>query len=542
MDIHAIIWIYTLFTEMIRVRQLIEALSARERRSLLRLIAMAPPPEALVPARYPAALLTALGGAVCPSNEAFAHLKYCLLGVIAEEALKRPEITPATIVQVLEQVLAGENAALAADAAAAAASAARVLRSKTTADFAARLTATRAAMDALALGPLRYDTVVRMDVRGGALEGHPDAVAPAQIFEVKLTGQVQKNWDAFLLQLYSYDVLSGDRLGDRLDVKLEDRLGDRLEVKLEERLSNTLFVVLPMQAVVVRCAPWPVGARAKWRAILAATAAARLAPPAMPAAQQAALNAGAVIRYEFGIGSHAARLPSLAETIRGLPRGRPAQIFLGSPRGGALRISDADVAAAAAAVASTSARLYVHAPYTINLCRNGSVDCLLQQLQVAAAIGCRGVVVHVGKAVGLPDAMANMRANVLAAAAGATAECPLLIETPAGQGTETLTDRDEFLAFVASVSLGAPVGNQVGAPVVAICVDTCHVFACGHDPADFVARARATNLLRLVHFNDSAGACGSRVDRHAAIGAGLIGADRMRELAVLSTGIDMIVE
>jgi deoxyribonuclease-4 len=541
---------------MIRVRQLIEALSACERRSLLRLIAMAPPPEALVPARYPAALLTALGGAVCPSNEAFAHLKYCLLGVIAEEALKRPKITPATIVQVLEQVLAGENAALAADAVAAAASAARVLRSKTTADFAARLTATRAAMVAVAQGPLRYDTVVRMDVRGGALEGHPDAVAPAQIFEVKLTGQVQKNWDAFLLQLYSYDVLSGDRLsgdvlsGDRLsgDVLSGDRLsgdvlsGDRLDVKIEERLSNTLFIVLPMQAVVVRCAPWPVGARAKWRAILAATAAARLAPPEMPAAQQAALNAGAVIRYEFGIGSHVARLPSLAETIRGLPRGRPAQIFLGSPRGGALRISDAEVAAAAAAVASTSARLYVHAPYTINLCRNGSVDCLLQQLQVAAAIGCRGVVVHVGKAVGLPDAMANMRANVLAAAAGATGECPLLIETPAGQGTETLTDRDEFLAFVASVSLGAPVGNQVGAPVVAICVDTCHVFACGHDPADFVARARATNLLRLVHFNDSAGACGSRVDRHAAIGAGLIGADRMRELAVLSTGIDMIVE
>ena len=157
---------------------------------------------------------------------------------------------------------------------------------------------------------------------------------------------------------------------------------------------------------------------------------------------------------------------------------------------------------------------------------------------MAAAIGCRGVVVHVGKAVGLPDALANMRANVVAAAAGATSECPLLIETPAGQGTETLTDRDEFLAFVASAQGGA----QGGAPVVAICVDTCHVFACGHDPADFVARARATGLLRLVHFNDSAGAFGSRVDRHAEIGAGLIGADRMRELAVLSTGIDMVVE
>lgn len=495
---------------MLRVRQLIEALSAREQRALLRLIAMAPPPEALAAARYPAALLAALGGA-SSANKEFARLKYCLLGVVAEEALRLPVITPAALVQVLERVLAGEDAALAADAAAAAVVATRVLRSKTTADFAARLTATRAAMDAVALGPLQYDAVVRMDVRGGALEGHPDATAPAQIFEVKLTGQVQKNWDAFLLQLYSYSALRAQ--------------------------DESLFIVLPMQALVVRCAPWPAGARAQWRAILAAAAAARLAAPALPAAQQAALNAGALIRHEFGIGAHVARMPSLADTILGLPWGRPAQIFLGSPRGGALRVSAADAAAAAAAVVATNARLYVHAPYTINLCRmDNGVNCLLQHLQVAAAIGCRGVVVHVGKAVGLPDAIANMRANVIAAAAGATGECPLLIETPAGQGTETLTDRDEFLTFVAEASLGAPF------PTVAICVDTCHVFACGHDPADFIARARATGLLRLVHFNDSAGACGSRVDRHAEIGAGLIGADRMRELAVLSTGIDMVVE
>ena len=495
---------YTLFTEMLRVRQLIEALSAREQRALLRLIAMAPPPEALAPARYPAALLAALGSARSADAD-FARLKYILLGVVAEEALRLPVVTPAALVQVLERVLAGENAALAAD------QAARALRSKTTADFAARLTATRAAMDAVALGPLQYGAVVQMEVRGGALEGHPDAIAPAQIFEVKLTGQVQKNWDMFLLQLYSYSAL--------------------------QEHNESIFIVLPMQALVVRCAPWPVGARAKWRANLAAAAAARLAPPALPAAQQAALNAGAAIRYEFGIGAHVARMPSLADTILGLPRGRPAQIFLGSPRGGALRISDADVAAAAEAVAATNSRLYVHAPYTINLCRmDNGVNCLLQQLRMAAAIGCRGVVVHVGKAVGLPDAMANMRANVVAAAAGATSECPLLIETPAGQGTETLTDRDEFLAFVVETTLGAPF------PTVAICVDTCHVFACGHDPADFVARARATGLLRLVHFNDSAGAFGSRVDRHAEIGAGLIGADRMRELAVLSTGIDMVIE
>jgi endonuclease IV len=75
-------------------------------------------------------------------------------------------------------------------------------------------------------------------------------------------------------------------------------------------------------------------------------------------------------------------------------------------------------------------------------------------------------------------------------------------------------------------------------------VDTCHVFACGHDPLDYVIQAYHTGLLRLVHFNDSETACGACVDRHAYIGTGHIGPNKMKEIAEFcaSVRVDMVVE
>jgi deoxyribonuclease-4 len=64
-----------------------------------------------------------------------------------------------------------------------------------------------------------------------------------------------------------------------------------------------------------------------------------------------------------------------------------------------------------------------------------------------------------------------------------------------------------------------------------VCLDTCHVFAAGHDltapggpDALIHALGDAAGRVRLVHANDSAAACGSHRDRHANIGGGQIGA------------------
>jgi deoxyribonuclease-4 len=194
-------------------------------------------------------------------------------------------------------------------------------------------------------------------------------------------------------------------------------------------------------------------------------------------------------------------------------------------------MKDEDIAAASAATATTAVRLYIHSPYIINLCQEPGtkedygVMCLIKHLQYSSAMGLRGVVVHVGKStkMDLVTAMSHMRTNLLQAMEHATDECPILLETPAGQGSETLTIYDEFVSFVRSFASAR----------LRICVDTCHVFAAGQSPLEYIQKVHTldASLLKLVHFNDSSAPCGSCVDRHAFIGTGEIGIETMTEIA-----------
>ena len=61
---------------------------------------------------------------------------------------------------------------------------------------------------------------------------------------------------------------------------------------------------------------------------------------------------------------------------------------------------------------------------------------------------------------------------------------------------------------------------------------------------DYLKAAHETGLLRLIHFNDSATTCGACVDRHAYIGTGHIGLEKMAQLGAFGAeiGVDMVVE
>ena len=163
---------------------------------------------------------------------------------------------------------------------------------------------------------------------------------------------------------------------------------------------------------------------------------------------------------------------------------------------------------------------------------------LCKNLQYATAIGARGVVVHVGKSTTqtVPVAIAAMCENLREAVEFATADCPILLETPAGQGTEVLRTWADFAGFVA----------EFNDPRLRICVDTCHVFATGHQPLNFIKELteKYPGFTQLIHFNDSATPCGSCVDRHAFIGQGHVGIDQMCLIAhyAKSYAIPMIIE
>lgn len=108
----------------------------------------------------------------------------------------------------------------------------------------------------------------------------------------------------------------------------------------------------------------------------------------------------------------------------------------------------------------------------------------------------------------------------------------LLLEVTAGQGS-SVGYRFEHLAYILEkVKKRLPIG---------ICIDTCHIFAAGYDirtpeacDATLEEFSRVVGLEHLYafHFNDSAKALGTRVDRHADLGKGLIGLDAFRYLMV----------
>jgi deoxyribonuclease-4 len=460
-------------------------LNSVERQELKKLL----PPKLKMPeepddVRYPAALLSAL--AVASPGE-----QYGFLGYIAEDLLALPpvEVTVERLCTVAEERCPTLTPELQT----------KIVKSKTTEPFLEHIRETRKKMRfAAGLAELRHEETV-----GNALlEGHPDYRTDTRIFEVKMTGQLKKNWVDFLFQVFAYAALAPE--------------------------VTDVYLVLPIQEIL-----WHHDVRSwtkknEYRVYLEA------------AIGKKGDNTAAAHELVCSccIGCHMHKQKSLALTVFGLPPDRPSQIFLAGPQSSKLEIADEELAAAGSIVSN----YFIHSPYIINLCTKASADneafhtrLLIKNLQYGSAAGAKGVVVHVGKSTTQPlsEALATMRANLLEAMEHATPTCPILLETPAGQGSEVLCDQAEFIAFV----------QAINDPRLCICVDTCHVFACGHDPLDYIKKVPA-GFLKLIHFNDSAALAGSRLDRHAFVGEGHIGLARMTEIAHYgrANGVPMLIE
>jgi len=208
------------------------------------------------------------------------------------------------------------------------------------------------------------------------------------------------------------------------------------------------------------------------------------------------------------------------------------QVFVSNPRSWALTQADAAQEAAlreAAAVAGIP--LFVHAPYLVNVAspdprlRALSAGSIRHSLARGAAVGARGVVVHTGSATdGSRDAgLGRVRETLLPILEDIGADAPdVLLEPMAGQGHALCSLVTELGPYLDALSWH---------PRAGICLDTCHLFAAGHDLASPAGLATmlaefdgiAAGRLRLVHANDSRECCGSTRDRHEAIGKGQIG-------------------
>lgn len=256
--------------------------------------------------------------------------------------------------------------------------------------------------------------------------------------------------------------------------------------------------------------------------------------------------ASAITLFEtYKIGRHIGKKPKLLQTVNTLPKDRPSQIFLGGPQSSNLKADEADMEACNQFVLKNNLKVFVHSQYIINLATRTEddkwhIELLKKNLTIADKAGFEGVVVHVGKSVKLDKKLAleNMRKNIDDCLETATELCPLLIETPAGQGTELLTKPEDFITFMSHYKEN----NNIK-----ICLDTCHVYAAGCEPNKYLEKIKEANLidkLALVHFNDSKEGCGCCKDRHEVPGEGKIGFEKMEEFAIACSelGVPMVFE
>ena len=179
---------------------------------------------------------------------------------------------------------------------------------------------------------------------------------------------------------------------------------------------------------------------------------------------------------------------------------------------------------------------YVHAPYLANIASPNpdvhakTLELVARSVAACEVAGAAGFVVHAGAGGAEDPGEARAKAAVvLRSALELTVDTRVIVELMAGTAGAVASTFEE----------GRALFDTVGDERLAMCIDTCHLFAAGYglDEHDGVVACfeelHATGMaprLLLVHANDAKGERGSRRDRHERIGEGHIGVQGFLEI------------
>ena len=233
------------------------------------------------------------------------------------------------------------------------------------------------------------------------------------------------------------------------------------------------------------------------------------------------------------IGAHISQDKTIIDTMNNIKKagGNALQIFVSNPRSTTLNNPEKyfniskDVKKY---IKDNDFKLVIHSPYVINIAnefKNNKrtiliEDCywvklLIHELNIANSLGAEGVVLHVGKSVKLSysQGLENMKKcldYIVSIMIAKKINTKIIIETPAGQGTELLTNLNDFVIFFNSFS-------EEQKKYLGICLDTAHTWALGYDleEAYNILFKNTANYINIIHLNNSLINKGERKDRHA---------------------------
>lgn len=246
------------------------------------------------------------------------------------------------------------------------------------------------------------------------------------------------------------------------------------------------------------------------------------------------------------VGAHISREKTIIKTMENIKNagGNSLQIFVSNPRSTSL-VNIENYLTISSDIKKylneNNFKLIIHSPYVINIASELKInkrtipieECywiklILHELIIADLIGSEGVVLHVGKFVkqSYKDGLDNMKKSIefiLDNMIFKNLNTKLIIETPAGQGTELLTDLNDFVDFHNSFS-------KEQQRYMGMCFDTAHTWALGYELDEafkiLFSKTNAKNFI-LIHLNNSLVSKGARKDRHAVMLNGTIPNSKM---------------
>ena len=188
------------------------------------------------------------------------------------------------------------------------------------------------------------------------------------------------------------------------------------------------------------------------------------------------------------------------------------QVFASSPRTWATSTPNPAMDAAfKAKTTEHDIESYVHASFLINLgsptvsTYENSLSATAYSLKRGREIGAKGVVIHTGSAVDdshVKKAWQQIHEGVMPILNNLKEDDPwLLLEPTAGQGKSLVKKLDDLTKYFDALEWH---------PKVGVCLDTCHVFAAGHDikkpggmkeTMDLLVEIAGLERIQLIHAN-----------------------------------------
>lgn len=179
----------------------------------------------------------------------------------------------------------------------------------------------------------------------------------------------------------------------------------------------------------------------------------------------------------------------------------------------------------------------VHAPYIINLASYKSgifelaVNFLQEEIKRTAFLGAENIVLHPGSFTDKdPEYGINRIAEGLNEVLAEKHNVNIALETMAGKGSEIGRTFEELAAIIDKITHNDR---------LTVCFDTCHTHDAGYDIIDDFDgvmeefdRIIGLDRLAVFHINDSKNFRGAGKDRHAPVGAGLIGFKALHNIVI----------